>query len=732
MEKLKLLTISDLAVNTGFSRVMTEIIRHFPEHFEVSSLAINYFGDPHELKAKLYPASAGGDLYGINRLGNLIDKINPDRILILQDSWIIKEYLKVIKEDMLDKVVIYTPVDAGPYMNSWLEKFPSVKRVCAYTEFGKEVLLAANPDIKDIAVIPHGINTDMFYQMDQNSAREKLGKLEDDLFIILNVNRNQPRKKIDICAKAFGIFAQDKPDVRYYHHAGVEDAGWNIVELAKRYGFERRLILSHRDLSPQKAVSDESLNNIYNAADVGLNLSSGEGWGLCFAGGTEVLTTLGFKKIENVKPNDSVFDSNGQTTLVKNTLERDFDGEIYKLRISGLADDVFVTAEHPFLTSTGFVETKDLTLESFILKPDLSEFDSFKEVDLTHYAPFVHDNRYIYFIEKRKKIGSKVTKKELPAIRKLFNANVRLSAVRKINRYIKLDRDMLSIMYYFLSTKTKTKHFSYSEELSGVFTRLFDYNGVRGADGIIKIDANLTLALARIATKQATYLALSRYFIMEILDRAVAELTYMHPTSGSLFFSSQTDWKTRVYRIILLRLGIAASEFSIKDGTVYISIDKKHLSKYLHGKSNRNRIEELDGFYYKVNAIEKVAYTGKVYNLETESHTYNVYGYAVHNCNMEHSVTGKPQILSANSANLELYSEERGLLVPINHYETNPGILTEGGVVSLKFSVEAMEYAYNNREEIKKIGANARDYFLQDKFKWSNISNTFREIIENG
>ncbi|MCK4822759.1 glycosyltransferase, partial [bacterium] len=99
-------------------------------------------------------------------------------------------------------------------------------------------------------------------------------------FIILNANRNQPRKRIDITMRAFRDFARDKPqNVKLYLHMGTRDMGWDIVRLATRYGIDDRLALS--SMAPNLAsVPDERLNEIYNACDIGLNTSLGEGWGL--------------------------------------------------------------------------------------------------------------------------------------------------------------------------------------------------------------------------------------------------------------------------------------------------------------------------------------------------------------------------------------------------------------------------------------------------------------------
>jgi D-inositol-3-phosphate glycosyltransferase len=98
-------------------------------------------------------------------------------------------------------------------------------------------------------------------------------------FIVFNGNRNQPRKKIEHTMWAFKEFSKDKDDVKLYLHMGILDAGVNIVELASRYGFLNKLILT--TLTPEiPNVPDERLNLIYNATDVGINTSMGEGWGL--------------------------------------------------------------------------------------------------------------------------------------------------------------------------------------------------------------------------------------------------------------------------------------------------------------------------------------------------------------------------------------------------------------------------------------------------------------------
>src|SRR3712207_1425942 len=196
-------------------------------------------------------------------------------------------------------VVLYCPVDGGPIGAENVEPLAGVALCVAYTEFGRAQLEAAieeqrakdsSFDFPAVEVIPHGVDTDIFRPLETTEgvtprvhARRLLfpGVPEiESRFIVLNANRNQPRKRIDTTIRAFALFARDKPPtVNLFLHMGVEDVGWNVVTLARRYGIEDRLLMSSLNKTIQ-GVSQQQLNRVYNACDVGLNTSTAEGWGL--------------------------------------------------------------------------------------------------------------------------------------------------------------------------------------------------------------------------------------------------------------------------------------------------------------------------------------------------------------------------------------------------------------------------------------------------------------------
>jgi len=318
-ERIPILVIGDAVATTGFARVMHGIFENLPQgKYDIHHLGINYRGDPHNYKAKIYPAIPGGSyniggIYGISRIAQLLNAIEPKLVFILNDIWVLPTYMKELRKfmDRGFKVITYSPIDAQPIEWRWLTDLKDIHRITVYTGFAKQTLINSTEAWKNyvekndideevvfppIEVIPHGVDKKLFYPF--KSVKDKTGKVltsgrvgakrrvfpnKDDFinsFVVLNANRNQPRKRIDVTIKGFSLFAKDKPDnVKLYLHMGVDDIGWNIIHLSERLNIDDRLIItSDQAMMPQ--VSDERLNEIYNACDVGINTSLGEGWGL--------------------------------------------------------------------------------------------------------------------------------------------------------------------------------------------------------------------------------------------------------------------------------------------------------------------------------------------------------------------------------------------------------------------------------------------------------------------
>lgn len=291
MAKIKLLAIGDHVTKTGFSRVLENILHYLPKKdYEISVLGVNYFGDPHDLPYKVYPASTEGDLYGFKRLEGLLNKIQPELIFILNDTWILNDYLKAFKNlyegrANKPKIVVYTPVDALDHSPTWYTNFATADKIVTYTNFAKEVITKVLPN-REILILPHGIDNTVFKNLPKSESKKVMYKTRpkfasEDSFIVLNANRNQPRKRLDITLRAFKMFAENKPaNVGIYMHSGIRDAHIDTIELCAKLELHDRLIVTTLDTKPLQ-VPEKFLNTIYNATDVGINTSLGEGWGLC-------------------------------------------------------------------------------------------------------------------------------------------------------------------------------------------------------------------------------------------------------------------------------------------------------------------------------------------------------------------------------------------------------------------------------------------------------------------
>jgi len=286
----RILAIGDAVAPTGFSTVMHNILGNLDRNkFDVHHLGVNYFGDPHDYWWKIYPANIGGtrDIWGFSRIKNLA-VLNPSIIFIINDPWVVSKYLKLIKEHSSEsRVVVYFPVDAMDLDVGWFQDYDIVEKICVYTEFGKnEIIKILPPELRNrIAVIPHGIDKASFFKINNDRTQVKKSFFSDNeefinSFVVLNANRNQPRKRVDLTIQGFSIFARDKPNnVKLYLHMGTKDAGFDILKLAVRYQIDTRLVLSNQNRVLQ-SVPITKLNYIYNACDVGLNTCLGEGWSL--------------------------------------------------------------------------------------------------------------------------------------------------------------------------------------------------------------------------------------------------------------------------------------------------------------------------------------------------------------------------------------------------------------------------------------------------------------------
>lgn len=135
-------------------------------------------------------------------------------------------------------------------------------------------------------VIPGGVDTERFCvpSQDEKAAARRRLHLPKDAFIILQLERNQQRKQNYMGLEVMEALLKRHPGRRgelllYQHMISDEDTGgcrlgFNLPELAWRYGLKPGVDV----IWPTDFVPLEQMSDVYQAADVFLSTSAGEGF----------------------------------------------------------------------------------------------------------------------------------------------------------------------------------------------------------------------------------------------------------------------------------------------------------------------------------------------------------------------------------------------------------------------------------------------------------------------
>ncbi len=276
----RLLWVGDAVVSTGFSRITHGVCDVLQENWEVHVLGINYTGDPHEYPYAIWPARGGlrrADAFGVARTAILATQLKPDLIVALNDPWNIPAYMKKAGNC---PVIASMAVDG---LNCRGQDVNGLAHAIFWTEFGQQE--AADGGYRgDSTVIPLGVDIEQFTPGDRRVARKALGlppRLQEEGFIVGNINRNQPRKRLDLTIGYFAQWLRDH-DVQdaylYLHVAPTGDQGYDCNQLAKYYGIASRLIIAEPEIG--MGATEEHMVNTYRAFDVQITTTQGEGFGL--------------------------------------------------------------------------------------------------------------------------------------------------------------------------------------------------------------------------------------------------------------------------------------------------------------------------------------------------------------------------------------------------------------------------------------------------------------------
>jgi glycosyltransferase involved in cell wall biosynthesis len=303
--KLKFMLVSTHAHQyTGYSKISYGIIKELSKN---SSLDIIHFGfQKHpQVPSEFRPYPSNVDVidaasletpleqgFGYKALIDTIKKKNPHVIMIYNDMAVITRFLEEIRKVAFSprpfKLWIYCDQVYDSQHQGMIDIMNrDVDRVFTFTKYWKKQLKEQGVT-RPLSILGHGFDTTTFFTLPRDIARKTL-KLPEEAFVIMSLNRNQPRKRYDIMLMAFVeliIKNPSKPIILLCICDKGERGGWWLFELfvreLKKKGasieqFGNRLMISSQDM----AFKDEDINILYNIADIGISTADGEGWGLC-------------------------------------------------------------------------------------------------------------------------------------------------------------------------------------------------------------------------------------------------------------------------------------------------------------------------------------------------------------------------------------------------------------------------------------------------------------------
>jgi len=267
-----------------------------------------------------YDAAANEDPkeegFGFNKIHEYLEMVGPDVVMIYNDPLIIYKFIESMKHERGKspyKLWIY--VDqvyhgiAQPLMDAIKEH---ADRVYAFSPYWKKALKNYGDELSSASVLEHAVDPLMFTSMapaDRSALRTNMN-IPQNAAIFLNVNRNSQRKRLDLTLQGFVRLLKRETDRPYYliMATNLSAQGGAYYDMSRIYATELakaelnpqtyapRLMLI--DTAPPNVLADEGINQLYNVADIGINTSDGEGFGLCqlehlYVGAPQVVTDVG-------------------------------------------------------------------------------------------------------------------------------------------------------------------------------------------------------------------------------------------------------------------------------------------------------------------------------------------------------------------------------------------------------------------------------------------------------
>ena len=302
-----LLLCDDIRMHSGIATMAREIVVGTSHHFNWVNLGaainhpeagkgfdisqdVNTFAGIDDSDVKVLPNNGYGDAMQIR---SLIHTERPDAIMIFTDPrywiWLFEIEREIRNQIPLFYLNIWDDYPAPLYNKSYYESCDLLMAISKQTKNINEIVLGESAKDKIIKYVPHGINDKHFFPIReghenfgllQEFRKNMFGEKEIDFVVVFN-SRNIRRKSPGDVILSYKLFCDmigeeaSKKCALVMHTQAVDENGTDL------YAVREALCDDHVNVFfSQNKLDTPQMNLLYNVADVGLLITSNEGWGL--------------------------------------------------------------------------------------------------------------------------------------------------------------------------------------------------------------------------------------------------------------------------------------------------------------------------------------------------------------------------------------------------------------------------------------------------------------------
>lgn len=254
------------------------------------SAEVNTFAGLDDAWVRVLPYSGYGDAMLIR---TLITQEKPDAIFIFTDprywTWLFEIEREIRNQIPIHYLNIWDDLPAPLYNKSYYESCDLLMAISKQTKNINEIVLGESAKDKIIKYVPHGINDKHFFPIReghenfgllQEFRKKMFGEKEIDFVVVFN-SRNIRRKSPGDVILSYKLFCdmigeeRSKRSALIMHTQAVDENGTDLYAVREALCDENVNVFFSQD-----KLDTPQMNLLYNVADVGLLITSNEGWGL--------------------------------------------------------------------------------------------------------------------------------------------------------------------------------------------------------------------------------------------------------------------------------------------------------------------------------------------------------------------------------------------------------------------------------------------------------------------